>query len=276
MASKCFLIFSTCTCKTNPMGRFASTVEFYARFREPYPTAFFRALAERLSLQGTESLLDVGCGPAPLAIGFAPFVHSCTGIDPEDAMIAAAKAAASNAAVGLTLVHGRIEEFPLTELSSTRSFDIITIGRALHWLERDKALPILQRIASPSGHVLICGAHAIDTPESPWMKPYGDLRHSFAAGPNQQHYKIDGTAWFEGSGFVPIGTVSVTESRQVTIAELIGRALSKSNTSPEVLGERRTEFETKISETLEPFAGGGILHEQIEARATIFARRDAR
>ena len=255
------------------MGRFASTVEFYTRFREPYPPAFFRTVAERLSLQGTESLLDVGCGPAPLAIGLAPFVRGCTGVDPEDGMIAAAAATASSAAVQLTLVHARIEEFPLAESSAAGSFDIITIGRALHWLDRDKALPVLQALASLSAHVLICGAPAIETPESPWMKPYDDVRHRFAPGPNEQHYKIDGTEWFKGSCFVPVGSVSVTESRQVTIAELIGRALSKSNTSPAVLGERRGEFEAEIAETLKPFGGGGILHEQIDARATIFARR---
>ena len=64
------------------MGRFASTVEFYARYREPYPPEFFEKIAEQISLRGDETLLDVGCGPGMLAIGFAPFVGSCTGLDP--------------------------------------------------------------------------------------------------------------------------------------------------------------------------------------------------
>jgi hypothetical protein len=37
--------------------------------------------------------------------------------------------------------------------------------------------------------------------------------------------------------FRVVGETSVAERRQVTIADLIGRALSKSNTSPEILGE---------------------------------------
>src|SRR5580704_12209008 len=37
--------------------------------------------------------------------------------------------------------------------------------------------------------------------------------------------------------FRVVGQTSVAERRQVTIADLIGRALSKSNTSPEILGE---------------------------------------
>jgi cyclopropane fatty-acyl-phospholipid synthase-like methyltransferase len=85
------------------MGRFASTVEFYTRYREPYASAFFRTVAEQLALHGDEVLLDIGCGPGPLAIGFAPFVGSCTGLDPEAAMIEAAKAAAEEAGVASRL-----------------------------------------------------------------------------------------------------------------------------------------------------------------------------
>ena len=93
------------------MGRFASTVEFYARYREPYSPEFFASVAQQIGLRGTETLLDVGCGPGLLAIGFAPYVGRCSGIDPEAAMIEAAKSAAAEAGVALTLTHGRLEEF---------------------------------------------------------------------------------------------------------------------------------------------------------------------
>lgn len=63
-----------------------------------------------------------------------------------------------------------------------------------------------------------------------------------------------------------------TENRQVTIADLVSRALSKSNTSPAILGERRATFEAEITAVLEPFAQHGTLQEQIVARASIFGR----
>src|ERR1035441_8263156 len=131
------------------MGRFASTVEFYARYREPDPPEFFQRVAEEISLRGDEALLDVGCGPGMLAIGFAPFVGSCTGLDPEPLMITAARAAAAQAGVALSLIEGRIEEFP-----TTQTYDVITIGRAHHWLERTPTLAVLERILAPgSGQV---------------------------------------------------------------------------------------------------------------------------
>src|ERR1700679_2553298 len=154
------------------MGRFASTVQFYARYREPYPQEFFQKVAKQIGLRGDEALLDIGCGPGLLAIGFAPFVGSCTGLDPEPGMITAAKDAAAEAGVALSLIEGRIEEFP-----TTRTYDLITIGRAQHWLERTPTLAVLERILAPGfGRVLICRASSVETPETPWVKPYRKVR----------------------------------------------------------------------------------------------------
>ena len=231
------------------MGRFASTVEFYARYREPYPSKFFQKVAEQIGLHSDESLLDVGCGPGMLAIGFAPFVGSCTGLDPEPLMIAAAKAAAAEAGVALSLIHGRIEEFPMTQ-----TYDVITIGRAHHWLERAPTLAVLERILAPeSGRILICRASSTETPETPWVKPYRKVRSAWASGPKEAHYRVDPSEWFRDSCLSAVGETSVTERRQVTIADLIGRALSRSNPSPEVVAGGQEKFEAQIAAALAPF-----------------------
>jgi SAM-dependent methyltransferase len=256
------------------MGRFASTVEFYSRYREPYPPEFFRAVAERLGLRGTEKLLDVGCGPGLLAIGFGPFVARATGLDPEPAMIEAAKTAAASAGLALSLVQGRVEEF-----SRAESFDLVTIGRALHWLDRDATLAVLEHIVPASGRILICGASSSESALSLWTEAYEHVRRSWAAegpGEHERRYRIDGKTWFAGSCFGEAGMVSVTERRQLTVEALVGRALSKSNTSPTRLGERRAQFEEEIAAVLEPFAQDGVLNEEIVARASIFARLPGR
>jgi ubiquinone/menaquinone biosynthesis C-methylase UbiE len=145
------LKFLPAPAKLEEMGRFASTVEFYARYREPYPPEFFQKVAEQIALRRDATLLDVGCGPGLLAIGFAPFVGRCTGLDPEPLMITAARDAAAEAGVALSLIHGRIEELP-----TVQTYDLVTIGRALHWLERDATLAVLERILAPDfGRILI-------------------------------------------------------------------------------------------------------------------------
>jgi len=54
------------------LGRFASTVAFCERAREPYGESFFAEVARTLGFGGGEWLLDLGTGPGLLALGFAP------------------------------------------------------------------------------------------------------------------------------------------------------------------------------------------------------------
>ncbi len=250
------------------MGRFASTVEFYSRYREPYSARFFPEVAHQLAFHGTESLLDIGCGPAPLAIGFAPFVNRCTGLDPEPAMLDAARHAAANAGISLALLAGRLEDLP-----STESFDILSIGRALHWLDRQTALPRLERLTAPGGKLLICAASSIETENTLWVRSYNQLRHAYTSESDESRYRIDARSFFAESPFHHLSDVTVNELRSVTIDDLVGRALSRSNTSPEVLGDRRDAFENEIREVLQPFAQAGVLHEEIVSRASVFQSR---
>ena len=76
------------------MGRFATTVALYEELRPPYPPAFFREVVQRLALDKQHALIDLGTGPGLLALGFAPYVGRIVGVDPEPAMLAAAKHAA--------------------------------------------------------------------------------------------------------------------------------------------------------------------------------------
>jgi SAM-dependent methyltransferase len=250
------------------MGRFSSTVQFYIH-REPYPRVFFQAIAQRLALDGDETLLDVGCGPGPLSIGLAPFVKSCVGLDPEPAMAEAARAAAEAAGVDLTVRLGRLEEFPAGEI-----FDLVTIGRALHWLDRPAALQVLDRIVSRHGRVLICSASTVETPAAQWLKPYQEIRRLWTADREigAERYRVKPAEWFAGSPFVEIENVSATHTQHVGIADLVARALSKSTTSPAVLGRNQTNFEAEIRAALEPFSRDGVLEEEIVSRAAVFGR----
>ena len=148
---------------------------------------------------------------------------------------------------------GRIEEFP-----TTQTYDVITIGRAHHWLERSPTLAVFDRIlAHNSGRILICRASSVETPEMPWVKPYRKVRSAWASGAAEKRYRIHPSEWFADSCFSAVGETSVTERRPVTIVDLIGRALSRSNTSPEVVAGGQGKFEAEIASALEPFVRGG-------------------
>ena len=248
------------------MGRFASTVPYYSRYREPYPPAFFETVAKGLNFTGHERLADIGCGPAPLAIGFAGYVGSCTGIDPESEMLAEAREQATGLGISLDLIQARIEQLGTT----VGAFDVVTIGRALHWMEPRATLAVLDHMVSRGGSILICSASPPRGPGNPWLEPYNEVRNRWVDHRDEERYSADAQARFAGSRFRYLETIAVTISHSVTIDELVKRSLSRSTTSPHVLGPRMAEFEQELAEALQPFSIGGSLHEELRASAGIF------
>jgi SAM-dependent methyltransferase len=247
------------------VGRFDSTVPFYARYREPYPASFFREVARRQGLDGTQRLIDIGCGPGSLSIGFAPYVKACFGVDIETEMLAAARVEAARARVHVELIQARMEDLP----ADIGSFQAVTIGRALHWFDRDKAAAVLERIVDTNGWIAICGTRGFSSAAQGWTGTFHEVRRAWSSDPEETRYRIDLDEWFRGTRFHKAEDIEVTETQQVTIADLIGRALSLSTTSPEVLGDRRPAFEAAMQAALEPLAVDGVFDEKITAIATI-------
>ena len=51
--------------------RFRGAAEHYRKGRPPYALALFERVAERVGLTREHAVLDLGCGPGQLALGFA-------------------------------------------------------------------------------------------------------------------------------------------------------------------------------------------------------------
>ena len=248
------------------MGRFDSTVAFYECARPPYGDAFFAKVARSLGFDGSQRLLDLGAGPGLLALGFAPFVAEVIGVDPEPAMIAAARAAAERAGIPLRLIEGKAENLP----ANIGVFDVVTIGRALHWMEPEPTRAVLDSVVASTGRILICRAASITDGRNPWLPAYDAARSGWTEEPGADHYGRDADVFFAGTRFRRGETISVESEQKIPLERLIDRVLSRSVSSPARLGNEVRAMRAAIRAALEPYASDELISEAVEARAQVF------
>lgn len=256
------------------MGRFASTASTYEHLRPPYPSEFFRSVAQKLDLTKESSLIDLGTGPGLLALGFGPYVGRVFGVDPEPAMLNAARLAASGAGRHLTLIEGKAETLPL----DIGSFDIVTIGRALHWMDREATLARLEELVACDGTILICASFSVTDGRNPWLDGYNEIRRRWSppklweeAGMGARTHR-DLPAFFRGSAFAPTELVAVETSHAVSVQDLTQRVLTYSSSSPEALGENVEAALRDVESHLASFSRNGVVAETIVSTAQIIKR----
>ncbi|MBR1125219.1 class I SAM-dependent methyltransferase [Bradyrhizobium lablabi] len=256
------------------MGRFATTVALYEELRPPYPPAFFRRVAEQLGFRSEHALIDLGTGPGLLALGFAPYVGRIVGVDPEPAMIAAASAAAVRASRSLTLIEGKAEELP----ADIGSFDVVTVGRALHWMERDATLALFERLVAPEGVILVCSSHTAADGRNPWLDEYNKARHAWSQerlwseSSSGARTHRDLAAFFRGTRFQLADPVAVEASQEISVTDLARRVLTFSSSSPGVLGDKASAMLDDVAQRLLPSSRNGVITEVFVASAQV-ARR---
>ncbi|MCK1390570.1 methyltransferase domain-containing protein [Bradyrhizobium sp. 1] len=256
------------------MGRFASTASLYEHLRPLYPGEFFRSVAEKLGLSKQSRLIDLGTGPGLLALGFAPYVGRIVGVDPEPAMLDAARRAGASAGHALTLIEGKAE----TLNPGIGTFDVVTIGRALHWMDREPTLARLEELVARDGAVLICASFSATDGSNPWLDGYNEIRRRWSptklweeAGKGTRAHR-DLPAFFRGSAFQPTELITVETSHTVSLQDLTRRTLTYSSSSPDALGENVEAMLRDVEGHLASFSRDGLIAETIASTAQIVMR----
>ena len=247
------------------MGRFATTAPLYEQFRPPYPPAFFRAVAERLHLSKQHALIDLGTGPGLLALGFAPYVGRVVGVDPEPAMLEAARTAAARAGQNLTLIDGTAERLP----HEIGTFDVVTIGRALHWMDRDAVAALFERLVSPRGVILVCSARSAADARNPWLDEYNEARRIWSPAGGGERYRQDLAAVLAGTRFHLAETITVESNHGLRAHDLAQRMLTFSTSSPAVLGDKVDAMLRDVEQRMRPFARDGVISEVVVSKANV-------
>jgi ubiquinone/menaquinone biosynthesis C-methylase UbiE len=119
------------------------------------------ALAERLALDGTGRLLDVGCGPGNFTLLLAPWFEQATGVDADHDMLAERQAV--RAGIGnVQWLQLRAEELP----AGLGTYRVISFAQSFHWLEQQAVARVARGMLADGGacvHVHANTHQGIDT-----------------------------------------------------------------------------------------------------------------
>lgn len=253
--------------------RFQTAAAHYLLGRPAYPPVFIEKVATFCGLNRTHRILDLGCGPAPLAVAFAPFVGPVIAVDPEPEMLRVAREAVTAAGVAVEVREGSSE----TIGPEWGRFQAVTMGRSFHWMERAKTLDRLDGLVHRDGAVLLFNDEVVETPENRPLLVWRTVVERYSADDKVRAERRspewqDHEAVLRTSPFSKIDHVVHIHRGLTTVDILVHRALSMSATTRARLGNRADQLVSEIRAVLAPLTADGTLPEEIEWTA-IIARR---
>jgi len=254
--------------------RFRTSAEYYVRGRLDYPPRLIERVVQLSGLTPKDAVLDLGCGPGFLVTAFSPYAAKVVGVDPEPAMLAMAENYIRDHSAHVTLKQG--SSYDLSPEWGT--FHLITMGRSFHWMDRPATLNSLTKITTQNAVVALFGDTHINVPENQWHKKFESILEPFSERDPAHINRKKNSDWLQHeavlltSPFHRLERISVIQKIQTPIEQIVDRALSRSTTSPEKLGDDLPSLVEKLKTELTPEAPHGFLTEVVEFKALLAFR----
>ncbi len=239
------------------MDLFAGAAHYYARYRLPYPEALFDVLAGRFGLDRKSRVLDLGTGTGQLAIPLAARCGEVVALDISAEMIAEGARVAADAGVrNVRWLVGAAEDVPAA-LGPCR---LVTIGAAFHWMDREVVLRRVWDLLAPGGGIALTGMGTIWGAPEPWAQDVtatvrrwlGEERRAgvgvHRATPASEHRPFPEI--LADAGFVRVKGGEYRYEHRWSLDAIIGYLYSTSYCRPDLLGDRRADFEADLRRTL--------------------------
>ena len=231
--------------------RFTGAAAYYARFRPDYPPELLERLAERLKLDGSGRLLDLGCGPGTVALAMREWFTEVVGLDVNAAMLEQAETRASEMGASNMQFLMRPAEDIGPELGA---FRLVTVGRALHWMNREAVIERAYDLLEPGGSFATLGSSSDDERPSPWRVAANTVIERYLGPRKAPHWHDPDWERHEvmlrRSRFASVEQIRVQTSVTVSLDALVGRVFSMSSSAPERFGDRREDFEADLRRAL--------------------------
>jgi SAM-dependent methyltransferase len=133
-----------------PVARYSSRIADYAQYRPGYPPALLDLLRTECDLSAAGDVADVGSGTGLLSELLLDGGHRVYGVEPNaDMRIVAHRRLGHHR--GFVSVAASAEATTL----DAASVDLVTVGRAMHWFDYDRAMAEFLRILRGKGAIAI-------------------------------------------------------------------------------------------------------------------------
>jgi SAM-dependent methyltransferase len=251
---------------------YAGSAPYYVAGRRPYPPELGETIAQELGLRGTESAIDVGCGPGGFTVVLAPHVSRVVGVDPDAGMLAEAAAAAARAGLqNVDLCRMAAEELP----GGLGPVELVTFAQSFHWVDRERVPRLVRETLAPGGRCVIVHASTArgDGSDDPLPRPRPPHDEIYAlvgeylgpvprAGRSLRPQAFTPPhiteTYFRAAGFDGPRDVEVPRGEIVTrtVDQVVAATFSLSSATPALFGDRRSEFEADLRALLDAASDG--------------------
>jgi hypothetical protein len=151
-------------------------------------------------------------------------------------------------------------------------FDVVTIGRALHWMDRDAIAALFERLVAPDGTILVCSSSSAADARNPWLDEYNNARRFWSESSVGERYHWQLGAVLQGTQFHVTDAITVETRRQPSVSDLARRVLTFSSSSPAVLGSKVEAMLRDVQQRLLPLSCEGSLTEVVVSTAQVAKR----
>jgi ubiquinone/menaquinone biosynthesis C-methylase UbiE len=257
-----------------PQQLFSSAADYYAQYRPGYPQSLVDALAARAGLNGTQRVLDIGCGAGQLTIPLARHVRAVVAIDPVPGMLARGRQAAHAAgADNIAWLEG--DSSQIAALAGPGA-DLAVFAASFHWTDRPAVLAVLDEVLAPDGAVVVINDVLGDSEQPDWEYAIARIRARYlgdrqAAGTGiYSHHDV-----LANSAFCAVDTLTWSWSRQLTVEEVTGLQLSYSFSTPALLGDDAPAFSRDVRAAVLDLYPAGVVTEPFRVEVLIATRPGA-
>ena len=242
------------------------------------------------ALDGTQRVLDVGCGPGSLTLLLAARVAFAVGVDADPDMIAAAAASADRA--GVTNVEWRLmraEELP----ADLGRFALVTFAQSFHWFDQAAVASAVRGMLEPGGacvhlqattHRGDASVDALDHPRPPHeqidalIRSYLGPARRAGRGLRAVRTPEDEQDALRHAGFIGPTRIEIDTVRVVTRSsdDVVAATFSLSGSTPDLFGTQVARFEADLRALLHDAAPDDTFSERTRPIALEVWRPPAR